>query len=268
LGDALSRIERLELTDSLPVIPGSAGDSGVVTADTWMTRAEAAFDREDFERALACFSRALQLDVNIPTAWSGQIRCLVALGEIPEAITWSKRAQERFPQSPDVLAARAMAECRAGRLADAMGFADSAICSRNAPPFAWSARGDVLLKVRPSNARPCFDKAIELAEDKSRARKTAATSLIEYGQYHIAAEYLREVVRTDPTDAPAWLALGRSQAGMGDTSEAVRCAKRALQVDPGWIAAREALYDFQNRGLLRKTWLKFRNLLRFPKGAG
>jgi len=106
----LGRFDHLEISN-WPLPPNEVGpESGVIDQHYYIEKAKAAFDDEDYERALAYYSRALQYEIGTEEAWAGQLRCLIELGELQEAIIWSDRALERFPRSAHVLAARGVAE--------------------------------------------------------------------------------------------------------------------------------------------------------------
>ena len=78
--------------------------AGVFDQHYYLERANDAFAEDEYERALAFYSRTLQYDIGMEEAWLGQLRCLIELGELPEAVTWSNRALEKFPKSASLLA--------------------------------------------------------------------------------------------------------------------------------------------------------------------
>jgi len=83
--------------------------AGIIDEAHYLQKAKETFDDEDYERALAYYSRALQYGTDPEEAWVGQLRSLIELGQMQEAVVWSERALERFPNSAQILAARAQA---------------------------------------------------------------------------------------------------------------------------------------------------------------
>src|SRR5882757_10617886 len=90
---------------------------------------------------------------------------LIELGEFREAKLWADKALERFPQWPELLAAKAVALGRSGDLDSALAFSDASIEERGDTPYVWLARGDVLLARAESRANYWFEKALLLAQN-------------------------------------------------------------------------------------------------------
>src|SRR5688500_15074773 len=88
-----------------------AAPTPIVAPDKWPDMDEAgclrngdeAFYSGLYETALNLYSRALRFNRESVAAWVGQIRCLIEMGEFPEAITWADRASERFPNNAGLL---------------------------------------------------------------------------------------------------------------------------------------------------------------------
>ncbi|MBI2843685.1 MAG: tetratricopeptide repeat protein [Armatimonadetes bacterium] len=261
----MGRFEHLELGDWLPQQPEAAPESGVIDQNYYVAKADAAFADENFERALAFYSRALQYDVNLEEAWVGQLRCLIEMQELQEAIIWSNRALERFPNGAQVLAARAAAESRLGRTAPAIGYSDSAMAAKGCAAYCWISRGEVLIGVNPDNARACFAKAIELAASDWAVRSWIAKAYIVRGRYHQALEHLRVAVRLDPERFPCWYWIGKCCEALGEMEEARRAYGRALAAEPRLSIARDALHRLENSGLFSKLGSGIKRLFKRRK---
>jgi tetratricopeptide (TPR) repeat protein len=78
---------------------------------------------------------------------------LIELGEFREAKLWADKALERFPNEPELLAAKAVALGRSGDLQGALAFSDASIEERGDTPYVWLARGDVMLARAESRGR-------------------------------------------------------------------------------------------------------------------
>jgi len=248
----LGRFEHLEMGDRHPKRPEPGKKSDVLDHVYYMEKAREAFDSESFERALGYYSRTLEYDINIEEAWLGQLRCLIEMRELPEAITWSERALERFPKSAQILSARAVAESRLGRSAGAIEFSDSAFKAQGANAYAWIARGDVLLPMSETNAKACFAKAVELAPKDWSIRAWIARAYVVRKHYHQALESLNAAVRLDPTRYTCWYWIGRSNQALRQVDEARIAYKRALAECPTHTPARLALHELEARGAFRR----------------
>jgi tetratricopeptide (TPR) repeat protein len=224
----------------------------VIDEHFYMSKATTAFIDEDYERALSYYSRALQYNITLEAAWLGQLRCLIELRELQEAIIWSNRALEKYPDSPDILAARGIAESRIGRTVAAIAYVDGALRGKSCTPYTWVARGEVLIPTNIKNAEACFNKAIELSPKDWQLQAWIARSYLVHGHHSQALDHLRQAVRLEPNCPTCWYWIGRCWEVMGDTSEAVRAYIRALSGSSINKKAREALSRIENRGLITK----------------
>jgi tetratricopeptide (TPR) repeat protein len=130
-----------------------------------MREGDEKFELGEYEPALNSTRVRCVLNRDLVEAWVGQIRCLICLGEYPEAVTWSDRSLERFPKSADLLACKGLALVKMGDIAEGIEYSDGAIQRRSPSVWVWLARGQSLLLggQQPANAQRCFLKAQELA---------------------------------------------------------------------------------------------------------
>jgi len=110
----MSRFGNLELggeseDQSQQVAPALVKDEAY-----YFAMARSAFENGDFEQALRNYSKVLEYNPQNAAAWTAQVRMLIELGEFREAKLWADKALERFPQWPELLAAKADAPGRAG----------------------------------------------------------------------------------------------------------------------------------------------------------
>lgn len=260
----MGRFEHLEMGDWRPVrANGEPPDAGLIDENYYIEKGNQAFADETYERALSFYSRALQYDANLEVAWLGQLRCLIELQELQEAIIWSDRALERFPKSGDVLAARGVAEGQLGRSESALGYSDAAFKEAGeCTPYMWVARGEVLLNVNLTNAKACFGKAVELSSMDWAVQAWIARSYLVNRCHHQALEHLRNAVRLDPNRFICWYWIGKCCDVLGDTQEAKRAYARAFAIQPSFSKARDALMELQKRGLLSKVMSVFKRCFR------
>lgn len=249
----MSRFDHLELGNSEPEWPDEKPDeSAVMDQFYYLDKANKAFNDEDYERALSYYSRALQNDITMEDAWLGQLRCLIELQELQEAVIWSNRALERFSRSAQILAARGVAESRLGRGAAAIGYVDGAMASEGCTAYVWAARGEVLIPINARNAEACFSKAIELAPDDWTIRACIGRAYAMRNCHHQAIEHLRKALRIDQSLFTCWCWLGRCYEALGDFQEAQRSYGRALASKPGYKRAKDSLKRLENKGFLSK----------------
>src|SRR2546427_12226077 len=86
----------------------------------YFSEARSAFENGKFESALRLYSKVLEFNPQNASAWAGQVRMLIELGEFREAKLWADKALERFRHEPELLAAKAVALGRGGELQGAL----------------------------------------------------------------------------------------------------------------------------------------------------
>jgi len=258
----LGRFDHLEMGDWRPELPDEEPvEEGLIDQNYYLDKACRAFADEDYERALTYYSRALQYDINLEEAWLGQLRCLIELQELQEAIIWSDRALERFPKSAQILAARGVAEARLGRIIAAMGYSDAAFAStQKSTAYMWVARGEVLIPANIGNAKACFSKAIEMSPEDWAIRAWIARAYLIHRCHYQALEHLRQAVRFEPERVICWYWIGKCCEMLGEIQEAKRAYGRAIAVQPSFSRARDALRQLGRRGLAAKIADAFKRL--------
>ena len=209
----------------------------------------------DFELALRNYSRALEQNSTYYPGWLGQVLMLIELGEYREAAVWVDKALEMFPEHPELLAAKAVACARDGRLEKAVAYSDNSIAKDNVTSLVWLARAEVLLNRKSNIAQNCISKAVSIAagEDGLMVRLRAGRLLNQRGDYAAALQYLRAVTDELPRSALAWYELGCCQARLG-RPEAKVSFEQALKMHPDWTVAEEALRKFKNRGFFARLF--------------
>src|SRR4051794_14082720 len=95
----------------------------------YLAEARTALESGRFEEALRAYAKVLEFDPDCASAWTGQVRMLIELGEVKEAKLWADKALELFPEEPELLAAKAVALARGGDTQAALTFSDAAVAA-------------------------------------------------------------------------------------------------------------------------------------------
>lgn len=210
----------------------------------------------DFEVALRNYSRSLERNSSFFQAWSGQIYMLIELGEYPEAIIWSQKALELFPEHPELFSAMAVAHSRDAKFSKAMAYSDNSVSKDNVTWPVWLARAEVLMKRKSRVAQSCISKAVSIADnDTNFAHMEAGRILRRNGKYSAALEHLNDSVKSFPKSALAWYEFGCCQANLG-FPEAAASLKQSLHYRPQWILAESQLNRVENTGLFKRMFKK------------
>jgi len=210
---------------------------------------QSAFEQADFEAALRAFAKVLEFNPNNITAWAGQVRALVELGEFNEAKLWADKALERFADAPELLAAKAVALARLGDTDAAIAFSDAAVEGQGDTPYVWLARADVLLAREEKRADYCFDKALALAPGDWFVTWLAARVRTFYQQFALSLKLVQQALALKPDHTVLWLMAGQCQQALGLMTAARNSYGQALQLDPRLLEARDAINQLENTGL-------------------
>jgi tetratricopeptide (TPR) repeat protein len=248
----VSRFQKLEFNDEDPLgesegLKAAPSKESEANETQWFQMAQTHRRNGNFENALRFYSRALELDRQLISAWVGQVQMLNLLGEYPQASTWAKKAIEMFPNHGDLLAAQAQAECRQGDLKQSNALVDGAMKVRGETAYQWQVRGELMLALKQRTDRHCFDKAQVCSSD---ALVPLETGLIyaHYRDYAKAQQRLLTAIEKEPELYFAWYLLGTCQRSLGMEAAARRSFRQCIDLCPGHQIAKEALAELESSG--------------------
>jgi tetratricopeptide (TPR) repeat protein len=215
--------------------------------------ANRALEEGRFEQGLRLYAKVLEFNPLNCAAWTGQVRMLIELDEFHEARVWADKALERFPNDPELLAAKAVALGRVGDLEAALAFSDASIEERGDTPYIWLARGDVLMARQEKRAEYCFEKAQLLAPNDWFIYWLASRIHYYYKKFALALKHAQNALALDSVRSVLWLQLGRCQHAVGLANAAQTSYEQAVQLDPSCGEAEEMLEALRNTGFLRSA---------------
>jgi tetratricopeptide (TPR) repeat protein len=215
----------------------------------YFSEAHTAFEAGDFEQALRLYGKVLEFNTQNAAAWTGQVRMLIELGEFHEAKLWADKALERFPNEPELLAAKAVALGRSGDLQGALAFSDSSIEEHGDTPYVWLARGDVLLAREEPRADYCFEKARLLAPRDWLTHWLAARIRFYYRQFVLALKLLQAAIEWNAGHFRLWLELGQCQQALDLIGPAKKSFQQAQLLNPHCREANLELIRLSGTGL-------------------
>lgn len=257
----MSRFNHLEFEDDLPEpVQDGSSEAPIIDQRFYLEKADAAFADENYQQALTNYARALEYDIDLEQAWVGQIRALIEIRTMDEAVSWSDRALERFKDSSEILAARSVAESRRGRSLAAIGYSDGAIKAGECSPYVWIARGEILIPINMTSAQACFARAVEMASEDWKVQAWIARSYIAHKLHAQAIMHFRQAVKLDPMRHTCWYWIGWCSEALGDLEEARRAYNQSLSVKPRYFRAMEALERLSTAGLVSKLSAGVRRL--------
>ena len=231
----MGRFDALEFGEAKRREAAAAPDGEAVQdAQYFIDLGDREFFRTAYEPALKAYSRAAGLDPGAEAAWLGQILSLIALQEFREAELWYGNAVEAIGETPDLLAARALAAARTGDFDRACGYSDASLAAEGSGAFPYVVRGEIFL-YGGRNAEYCFDQACNLAQGHWRIRLMIADACVFSGRKHaahLAAKYLQAALDADPQSPELAFAMGRALLAAGRRRAARTALEQAQALDP------------------------------------
>ncbi|MDJ0947063.1 MAG: M48 family metalloprotease [Kiloniellales bacterium] len=177
------------------------------------------------------------------------------------------KALRRFSDNDDSLPARyarSIAYLERGQMPEALAEADSLIEDYPGDPYFHELKGDIFFHSgRLADARPEYQKAVQILPDAPLIRRALAHVQIELNQPNLNKEalgHLQYVTQREPRNVTGWRLLASVQGRMGDQGmstlskaeaalamnnprEAKGFAQRALKLlpeySPGWLRAQD-----------------------------
>ncbi len=175
-------------------------------------------------------------------AWALLVRAQTAAGKGAEVAASLDAAQARFPDDPDLLIARGLAEQRAGKGVEARKTFGKAA---DKAPTGWQAP---LALARLSAAEGDLAGAeaqLKIATERGPAEPDvlAAQASLAFarGDTAGAEEFFARALALDPRNAPALAGSARLALARGDLAGARPIAERAVAADPGSAEAQLVL---------------------------
>jgi tetratricopeptide (TPR) repeat protein len=258
----MSRFVNLEFEDGSDNQFMSDSKTLVKDEAYYLAEARTAFENARFEPGLRLYSKVLEYNPKSTVAWTGQVRMLIELGEYREAKLWADKALERFPNEPELLAAKAVALGRSGDLQGALAFSDASIEERGDTPYVWLARADVLLAREEPRAEYCFEKALLLAPHDWFVLWLAARIRFFYEQFVLALKLIQKAVELNSGNFLLWLEQGLCQQAIGLVGAAEISFTQARLLNPRCEDADKALHRISQVGWLARCRGKLRELFR------
>lgn len=193
--------------------------------------------RFEYDAAIAGFRRAVALDPNYSWARLNLASGLLRRGETPEALEHFARARMLLPGDPKTAYMHGVALIQAGRLTEAEAELRRAVDLKPDHVAAISRLATLLaLAGRVEESIAALERTVARAPDDAQPRLWLAVVLLRaHGRERDAIAHLREAARIapdwpDPLNQLAWLLATLPDPALRDPEEAVRLARRAVEL--------------------------------------
>ena len=163
-------------------------------------------------------------------------------GDIDAAMTACRQALEIAPENPDALNLMGAALMVLGQSERALGFFQRAARQRRNDPGVLGNLAQAHFALgQYDEARETFRKASRLDPRAMQFQLGIANSLAMQGKFGDAETLLQKLADRFPDHALVWFNLGNVRRDQKRPTQAVDCYIKALQIDPGFVDARNNL---------------------------
>lgn len=212
---------------------GPFAETADLDGSGWLRLGNEALFRDDRKAALRWFSRAMDKDSRLIEAWVSMIRTLLLKDDITEATTWISRGLTLFPNSPQLLALRAVQYARRGMMRQAINNSDMVLEQNGNEPLAHIARGEVLMLADNKNADYCFEQGVRMTPAADWQTPFVVGLIFQDRRlWARAIQYYLIAAERNERSAALWYQIGRCRAQLGQTAMARKAFAQARQICP------------------------------------
>jgi len=194
---------------------------------------------KQFDAAIACFQKALELQPDYLLALNNLGAALIDTQRFDQAIPVLRRAIQINPaRAADTSYNLAKALSATGQLDQAIDAYVQAIALNPSLFPAYMMLGIALhARGRREESRAAFQGALRLKPDHSDALSNLGAVLSECGEFDQAIAAGQRAVQLNPNSAPAFNNLCNTLSQVGRLEEAIECGQRAIALRPNYLEA-------------------------------
>lgn len=190
-----------------------------------------AMNERDYERAVACFSEAIDLDPNLAEAYYNRAYIYGETGEFDKAISDYTEAIRVYPAFAEAFSSRSFAYRQIGEYDEAMADCNEAIRLDPQAAGSYGNRGGVHGDIGEyEKAIADCTKAIHLDPKLANAYLIRGCAYGSQGEYDKAIADATEAIRLAPQLASAYGLRARAYRESGDKSKAMQDDLRASEL--------------------------------------
>ena len=241
--------------DSGSTVPVKTRAGSQADIESVLSRAQDSYFRGFYQDAIKYYAQVLARDRNRASAWLGQIRILVDVGEYDGAIYWADKAQEACGGDTIFSFAKALALAHAGQI-DAAKTLINVPVEKDEVPMLWLLRGEVLIRVKINfiqkiftpykgigrlGAFFCFVKALSHDQHDAFINQRIGLAYMLTKDSDRAMEHLRLSLRSVGDNPLTLYGLAQCYRMKRDYDHALYYVKKAIAGNPGMDCAFELL---------------------------
>jgi tetratricopeptide (TPR) repeat protein len=231
---------RLQIEDFQDLIPFLTQP-----AEYYFKQGNAFYFEKQYEEAIACYDKALEIKPDDSNAWTNRGVALSELKRYEEAIASYDKAIEIKPDFFEAWSNRGAALSGLKRYKEAIASYDKAIEIKPDYFEAYYNRGNALGKLgRYDEAFASYDKAIEIKPDYFEAYYNRGNALGKLGRYDEAIASHDKAIELKPNAPNVWYNRACCHALQGNVEETVHDLAKAIELDAAYRETAKTDSDF------------------------
>lgn len=203
------------------------------TAANWFDKGIDYFDQNNYQKAIECYKKAIELNPKYAYAWNGLGVAYGNLGNHKKEIEYCQKAIELNPKLSLAWNNLGVAYDKLGNTQKGIEYYQKAIALSPDFAAAWTNLGGVFFtQGYYQKAKEHFQRAIEL--NPKFAVGWYSIGLIYYQQenYQKAKEYFQKAVELNLKFTDAWNNLGLAYGKLGNPKKEIECYNKAIKLEP------------------------------------
>ncbi len=202
------------------------------TADSLFYQGNAQSSSEEYEKAMECYTKAIELNPQLAEAYNNRGFAKYSLQEYKEAIKDFTKTIELSPQSAIAYNNRGLSKSSLGKHTEAIKDLNNAIELGPQYTEAYNNRGVAQSSLgKYTEAIQDFNNAIELNPKFAVAYNNRGVAQSSLGKYTEAIQDFNQAIEIDPQYADAYNNRGLSKEELGDTAGAEADLAKAKELE-------------------------------------
>jgi len=219
------------------------------SAFEWNKRGSELTAQSEYDKALECFEKAVEIDPDWEVPKKARDDCLKnvdegrvqpAIGQLEEAVPSTIETQKAKLEGGECVEwlRKGTALFNLGKYTEALECYDRAAEIDSESSDAWYCKGITLNRLsKYEEAIESFDRAVKINPKDKLSWYNMGYALTKLGKHEWAKQCFDRVLDLDPRDADAWYSRGHNLAMLGRYLEAMQCYDKALKVNPRYAYA-------------------------------
>ncbi len=232
-------------------------------AKGWLKKGYSFKRKNEYEKAIECYEKALEIDPKYADAWGAKGWALYEMKRSDEAIPCYERAIRIKPKAPSLWNDMGCAFESLGNIDDAFRCYEKAIEIRSNYANAWYNKG--LLQEglgKHDEAIKCCERAIQTRPNFDYAWNIKGWALFNRNKYEEALDCFIRALEINPKDESHWIGKGEALHNIGRIEEAIKCYDKAIDLNSGsyaWSDKGLAFLDLKKHKLAHDCYDKYIN---------